>query len=160
MKRIIALLLCILAMSALCGCGKISEYSKDDEYAANVKSLVDDTVKYTRIWQEYDEKFNCHDIETAKEYISFLDKIEKICRELLTSMPSEKFDSNDVYIKTDAGQLLSVKKKKKNHIQYAVANADDTLFQKEKGELFAEYMEDYENLTEASQYLQTFWRNA
>ena len=160
MKKFIALLLCILAVSTLSSCRKISEYNRDDEYSANVKSLVDDTVKYTRIWKEYDEKFDCHDIETAEEYIVVLEEIEKICRQLLTSTPSEKFDENDGYIKEDAGKLLSVTSEIKNHIKYAVKNADDTLFQKEKGELFAEYMEDYENLTEASQYLQTFWRNA
>ena len=160
MKKFIALLLCILAVSTLSSCRKISEYNRDDEYSANVKSLVDDTVKYTRIWKEYDEKFDCHDIETAEEYIVVLEEIEKICRQLLTSTPSEKFDENDGYIKEDAGKLLSVKNKKKNHIKYAVKNADDTLFQKEKTELFSEYMEEYENLAEASQYLQTFWRNA
>ena len=67
MKKFIALLLCILAVSTLSSCRKISEYNRDDEYSANVKSLVDDTVKYTRIWKEYDEKFDCHDIETAEE---------------------------------------------------------------------------------------------
>ena len=118
MKKFIALLLCILAVSTLSSCRKISEYNRDDEYSANVKSLVDDTVKYTRIWKEYDD------------------------------------------IKEDAGKLLSVTSEIKNHIKYAVKNADDTLFQKEKTELFSEYMEEYENLAEASQYLQTFWRNA
>ncbi len=160
MKKFIALVLCIITISTLSSCGKISEYNRDDEYASNVKSLVDDTVKYTRIWKEYDEKFNCQDVETAKEYIEVLEEIEKICRKLLTSTPSEKFDDNDAYIKKDAGQLLAVTSEIKNHVKYAVENADDTLFQKEKTELFSKYMEEYENLAEASQYLQTFWRNA
>ena len=147
-------------MCTLCGCRKIKEYNSDDEYVAQVRQLVDDTVKYTRIWQEYDEKFNCRDTETSKEYISVLDNIEEICKKLLMLTPSQKFDDNDVSVKEYAGELLSVTSDIKNHVEYSVKISDDMLFSREKEELFEMYKTSYENLTNASQYLQTFWRNA
>ena len=159
MKKIVALILCVCMMCTLCGCGKISEYNIDDSYVAEVKQLVDDAVKYTRIWQEYDKNFNCHDKETAKEYIAVLDEIEHICKKLLTLTPSAKFDENDLYVKGGASRLLSVTSAIRSHIEYSVKKADDILFQKEKEDMFELYKSSYENLTNASQYLQTFWRN-
>ena len=160
MKKFVAVMFCICMMCTLCGCGKVSEYNSDDSYVAEVKQLVDDTVKYTRIWQEYDESFNCHDRETAKEYVAVLDKIEYMCKDLLSLTPSAKFDENDLYVKGSAGQLLAVTSAIKSHIEYSLKTADDVLFQKEKEDMFELYMSSYENLTNASQYLQTFWRNA
>lgn len=160
MKKILLAVMCVLMISTFCGCRKFAEYSEDDVYASEVRQLVDDSVKYTRIWQEYDRDFTCYDTQTAKEYMSALEEIEKICKKLLSLMPSEKFEYNDESVKRSAGELLSVTSEIKDHIKYAVETEDDILFQKEKNHLFALYMEYYEDLTDASQYLQTFWRNA
>lgn len=160
MKKILTGLLCILMSMSVCGCSRFSQYSEDDSYAAEVRQLTDEIVKYTRIWNEKDEDFNCLDRESSGEYIGALEEVERICKKLLSLMPSEKFGKDDGHVKTSAAGLLEATSKIKDHVSYAVEIEDDGLFQKEKSGLFASYRDSYEELAEDSQYLQMFWRNA
>lgn len=142
-----------------CGCGT-AEYHQDEQYAASVRQLVDDAVKYTRIMEEKDKDFHCYDSASVKEYTKALDHLSGIYQKILMLQPSDKFDDNDRSLKESARQVLSVTSDIKTHVRYASENADDTLFLKEKQELFEQYRVSYEELTYASQYIQTFWRNA
>ena len=160
MKKILLVLMCILLTLSVCGCNKFSQYSEDDGYAAEVRQLVNDVVKYTRIWHENDEDFNCLDEESWGVYIKSLEEVEQICKKLLSLVPSEKFSRDDANVKGSAAKLLEVTSKIKDHIKYAVSIEDDMLFLKEKNNLFAIYMDSYEELNEDSQYLQMLWKNA
>ena len=154
------IVMCMLMVLGMSGCSKFSQYSEDDGYASEVRHLTDEIVKYTRIWNEKDEHFDCFDKESSGEYIGTLEEVEQICKKLLILISSEKFANNDRYVKESAQNLLSVTSEIKEHVKYAVETEDDVLFQKEKSGLFTTYMESYEELTEDSQYLQMFWRNA
>ena len=82
MKRFIVLLLTAAIASVLCGCGA-SEYSKDNEYVQKIKSLVNTSVEYTRVWRENDQSFDYSDTESANEYINILDKLCQTYRKIL-----------------------------------------------------------------------------
>lgn len=160
MKKILLVLMCMSMAFGFCGCSRFSRYREDDGYVSEVRHLTDEIVKYTRIWNEKDEEFNCLDSESSGEYIRTLEEVEQICKKLLSLIPSEKFGKDDDNVKSSARKLLYVTSEIKEHIKYAVETEDDVLFQKEKSGLFATYMESYEELAEDSQYLQMFWRNA
>lgn len=157
--KCLTVLMTICLTATFCGCNQ-AEYQQDDEYVASVKQLVNDSVKYTRIWKEQDDDFNCHDVASTKEYLETLDELIDIYQQLLLLQPTNKFDDNDQTMKSNAQHALSITSDIKSHIEYAVEHSDDSLFQKEKTDLFAEYEIFYEELTYASQAIQTFWRNA
>ena len=95
MKKILLVLMCMLTAFGCCGCSKFSQYTEDDGYALEVRQLTDDIVKYTRIWNEKDEDFNCLDRESSGKYIETLEEVEQICKKLLSLNLSEKFGKND-----------------------------------------------------------------
>ncbi len=159
MKRVWILMLAVVWMMIGSGCGT-AEYRREEQYASSVRQLVDDAVKYTRILQEKDQKFQCYDSVSVKEYLTTLDKLGGIYQKLLVLQPSDIFDEGDRDLKDNVGQVLSVTSEIRSHVQYAADNADDTLFKKEKKELFEQYQAFYEGVTYSSQYIQTLWRNA
>lgn len=159
MKKFYILLLAVSAVFMLCSCGA-SEYSKDESYVGNIKNLVNTSVEYTRIWREKDESFDYSDTESSKEYINILDKLCQTYRKILMLQPTDKFDENDTDMKENIRKIIAVTSQIKSHVRYSVEKADDRLFQKEKQELFDKYDEYHNEVTMASQYIQTFWRNA
>ncbi len=159
MKRFIVLLLTAAIASVLCGCGA-SEYSKDNEYVQKIKSLVNTSVEYTRVWRENDQSFDYSDTESANEYINILDKLCQTYRKILILQPTNKFDENDLEMKESIRNIIAVTSEIKSHVKYSVDKADDSLFKKEKQELFDRYDEYHEAVASSSQYIQTFWRNA
>lgn len=160
MKKILIVFMCMFMALGMGGCSRFSQYREDDGYASEVRQLTDEIVKYTRIWNEKDENFNCLDKESSGEYIKALEEVEQICKKMLSLISSEKFENNDNHVKESTQKLLLATSEIKNHVKYAVEIEDDGLFRKEKSGLLTTYMESYEELAEDSQYLQMFWRNA
>lgn len=159
LKCCIAVLTVLVMSVSMTGC-KQTEYKKDDKYVSSVKRLVNESVSVTRIWKEQDETFNCHDTISTKEYIASLDKLTDIYKELVTLQASDKFDEYDKQMKDDAKNALSVTSDIKSLVKYALEQSDDSLFQKEKKDIFQKYQECCDNLTLDSSRIQTFWRNA
>ncbi len=157
--KILLLLLSVGCILVSGGC-RGTDYAKEEQYAVSVRQLVDESVKYTRIWKEQDAAFHCDDTAAGKEYLKTLDKLAAVYKKLLMLPSSDSFDEDDKELKESAERILSLTAAVKSHAEYAVQSGDDTLFQKEKTKLFEDYEECYEQLTYASQKIQTFWRNA
>ena len=158
LNRSFVLIITAFLMFVLAGCSA-GTTKQNQEYVDLVKTLVNDSVNYTRELKEQDETFNCHNETIANEYISTLDTLSDFYQNLIKLNATADFDDLDKELSSEAALALSDISEMKSLVSYAVEKGDDTLFQRDKDRLFDDYQTHYNKLTELSSEIQTRWRN-
>ncbi len=157
-KRSLVIFLAAGLMFVLSACST-ENARKTESYVSSVKSLVNEAVNNTRALKIRCDEFNVNDTQTSKIYTSNLITLEDLYEQVLKLESPDDYDELDEQVKTNAEGALSTVTEILNLVQYALDNKNDSLYQKDKDELFEEYQKYYDTLVELSSEVQTKYRN-
>lgn len=158
-RRSFTIILAAVLMFVLSACSTENS-RKTESYVTSVKTLVNDSVNNTRTLRTQYDEFNCKENESSNAYISTLETLSDLYGQLIKLESPDDYDDLDEQIKSNANEVLSIITELKTLVKYAVENADDSLYQKDKEELLNNYYEYYNTLTSLSSEVQTRFRNA
>lgn len=153
------IILSAIMMFVLSACST-EESRKTESYVSSVKELVNSCVNTTRTLKTQKENFNCQDSVTSKEYISSIDKLADLYGSLLKLEAPNSYDDLNESLLVNSENALSNINELKTLVQYAFANNDDSLYQKNAEKLYNSYQNSYNNLVSVSSEIQTRFRNA
>ncbi len=157
--RSMILVILTLFVLAVSGCN-MELNNRNNQYVADVKKLVNDSVNYTRKLRQQDEAFDCKDSEKLRGYLLAADDLINTLEKIQKLRPSDEFDDMDDQLKKDSKNALTLISQIKAMVVYAGENGDDSIYRREKDDYFSIYYDYYDSMKNISSAIQTYWRNA
>ena len=161
-KRLVCIIAAITAALLLmfsAGCD-LDGYKKSDRYVGDVKSLVNDTVNYTRKLRRQDESFDINDSEKLRGYLLTADDLINTLEKIQKLRPTDEFDNMNEKLRAASEHALNNVMQIRSFVAYAGESGDDSIYKREKEKFLSDYMNSYDEMKELSSEIQNYWRNA